>query len=129
MHPEVVDTILNEVQSLGGQISYDAAHGQIAINAEFTASFVIARCGQSEAGSLRWMVRLEWATEPDIIIAARMDADNQHICDYYLLPTIVMRSEKVRLCKDNGLWLDAFRFDSLDYLFGMAQHIKLEVAV
>jgi hypothetical protein len=35
---------------------------------------------------------------------------------------------KLRLADDNGIGLDAYRFASLDYLFGMAERVHLREA-
>ena len=62
----------------------------------------------------------------DITIAVRMDATNEGIRDYYLLPGIDMTWENLRVAEENGICLDAHRFESLDYFLGMAERIKLE---
>jgi hypothetical protein len=54
-----------------------------------------------------------------------MDADNRAALDYYLLPRIAMTFEKLLLREDNGLSLDAYRFDTLDYFFGMARQTRI----
>ena len=73
------------------------------------------------AGSSRWLVRLDDGLKPDITIAVRMDATNEGIRDYYLLPGIDMTWENLRIAEENGIYLDAYRFDTLDYFFGMAR--------
>ena len=40
-----------------------------------------------------------------------------------------MTSEKLRIAEVNGIYLDAYRFDSLDYFFGMAERVQLEEAI
>ena len=44
-----------------------------------------------------------------------MDATNEGIRDYYLLPGIDMTWENLRVAEANGIYLDAYRFDTLDY--------------
>ena len=59
-----------------------------------------------------------------------MDPDNDGIQDYYLLPATDISGEKLRLAEQNGLVFDAYRFDSLDYLFYLARRASiLEVHV
>ena len=77
------------------------------------------------AGSSRWLVRLDEGLKPDITVAVRMDATNEAIRDYYLLPAIDMTWENLRLAEENGVYLDAYRFETLDYFFGMAERIKI----
>ena len=55
-----------------------------------------------------------------------MDATNEGIRDYYVLPGIDMTWENLRVAEANGIYLDAYRFDTLDYFFGMAERVKLE---
>jgi hypothetical protein len=74
------------------------------------------------------MVRLDEGLRPDITIAIRMNASNDTPRDYYLLPAIDMTWENLRVAEDNGIYLDAYRFDSLDYFFGMAERCRIEEA-
>ena len=53
--------------------------------------------------------------KPDITIAVRMDATNEGIRDYYVLPAIDMTWENLRVAEANGIYLDTYRFDTLDY--------------
>jgi len=58
-----------------------------------------------------------------------MDRPNREALDYYLLPRIDMAEPHVRLAEDNGLSLDAYRFESLEPLFDLAARVDLlEVA-
>jgi len=50
------------------------------------------------------------------------------IRDYYLLPGIDMTCENLRVAEDNGVYLDAYRFETLEYFFGMAARVKLQEA-
>jgi len=58
-----------------------------------------------------------------------MDRSNEAALDYYLLPQFEMRTNRLGLAEENGLMLDAFRFDTLDFLFDMARRVPVsEVA-
>ena len=58
-----------------------------------------------------------------------MNSANQRPLDYYLLPLLDMTMDRIRLAEENGLMLDAYRFDTLDFFFGMAERVKIsEVA-
>lgn len=98
------------------------------INGEFTASIIIARCLHTPAGFLRWKLRLDTGLRPDITIAIRMAAENKEILDYYLLPSIDMSTDRLRLAEENGIYLDAYRFDDLDAFFGLSARKGLGVA-
>ena len=91
----------------------------VSLNASFTTG----------AGSLRWQIRFDTGLWPDITVAIRMNQPNREPLDYYLLPRIDMTAPRLRLAEDNGVSLDAYRFDSLEWFFGLAARIELvEVA-
>jgi len=80
--------------------------------------------------SSRWVLRWDaqrWkaAVKPDLTMAVRMDRDNLGIHDYYLLPGMRYSRKKLRLAEDNGVYLDAYRFRTLDFLVGMAARAKI----
>jgi len=54
-----------------------------------------------------------------------MNANNKEPLDYYLLPFFDMSGDRIRLAHDNGLMLDAFRFENLDYFFTMAERTRI----
>jgi hypothetical protein len=87
---------------------------------------VLSRHAITAAGSSRWLIRLDAGLKPDITIAVRMDATNEGIRDYYLLPGIDMTWENLRVAEENGVYLDAYRFETLDYFLGMVERVKLQ---
>lgn len=125
MHGKLVADTIGTIGSLGGTVTRDPTTDLLTINGEFSASIVIARCHQTPAGSLRWKIRLDAGLAPDITVALRMQASNQDAMDYYLLPHFEMTTDRIRLSEENGLMLDAFRFDSLEYFFTMAERVKI----
>ena len=128
MHPQVIDNAIMQIKDLGGFVERDAKTDLLAINQEFSASLVIARCWQTPAGSLRWLIRLDSGLAPDITVALRMDFANKDPLDYYLLPIIDIDMEKLRLAEQNGAHLDTYRFENLDFFFGMAEQVKIRLA-
>lgn len=54
-----------------------------------------------------------------------MGADNREPLDYYLLPRVVLTTKKLTLAEDNGVSLDTYRFDTLDFFIGMAQRTRI----
>jgi hypothetical protein len=90
------------------------------INREFTLSVIIVRCRRIPSGAFRWRLRFDTGMQPDITIAVRMDAANRCPFDFYLFPRIDRVSAAVRLAEENGLSLDAYRFDTLDPLYDLA---------
>lgn len=129
LHPDVVAHVMADIMSAGGAVGQDPITDLLTINEEFSASLVIARCFETPAGGLRWKVRLDSGLRPDITIAARMEAGNQVIRDYYLLPWLDLGAEPdLRLAPENGILLDAYRFDSLEGFLDLARRVPLRVA-
>lgn len=113
LHPEIVANTIAEIQEIGGTVTRNEQTDLLTINGEFSASLVIARCIETEAGALRWKIRFDTGLQPDITIAVRMRAENQNVLDYYLLPRLDFPIARLRMAEDNGLYLDAYRFDTL----------------
>jgi len=129
LHPDVVAQVVVDIESAGGIVCRDPLTDLLSINAEFSASVVIVRCQTTPAGSLRWKVRLDIGLRPDITIAVRMAADNSAVYDYYLLPWLdVGAAANLRLAPENGILLDAFRFDTLDAFVDLTRRTPLRVA-
>ena len=128
-HGNVVDEVIREIARLGGTVVRNPATDLLAINREFTASVVVARCRETVSGGLRWKIRFDTGLVPDITIAIRMDRTNTDALDYYLLPQFEMRSKPLGLAEENGLMLDAYRFKTLDFFFDMVRRVPVsEVA-
>ena len=125
MHTEVVAKIITEIEEIGGAVSLDSATDLLTVNSEFTASIAIARCQYTQAGSKRWKIRLDIGLAPDVTVALRMDGTNEAVLDYYLLPLPILRTNPIRLADKNGLMLDAFRFDTLECFFAMAERARI----
>ena len=113
----------------GGSAVQDPDTDLVRVNDEFTVSIVLARCTATAAGSLRWRIRLDTGLVPDITIAVRMDEVNEAPRDYYVLPSIDMTFGKLKFAEQNGLALDAYRFDTLDFFYALASRARIaEVA-
>lgn len=114
LHENVIAAIVESLRDAGCQLSNESKNGLLSVNNEVTLSIVIARCARTHGGSYRWRLRFDAGLQPDVTIAVRMDAENRTPLDYYLLPRIDIAAEKLKLSEENGLALDAYRFDSLD---------------
>ena len=124
-HPEIVASVIQKIESLGASAAWDENSESLWLNGELRVSIVLCRHITTFAGSSRWLIRLDASLKPDITIAVRMDATNEGIRDYYLLPGIDMTWENLRVAEDNGFYLDAYRFETLDYFFTLTQRIKI----
>jgi DNA invertase Pin-like site-specific DNA recombinase len=127
-HPKIVASVIRQIEGLGATITLDEKTQLLRLNNELNVSIVLCRHCVTGSGSSRWVVRLDEELKPDITVAVRMDATNDGIRDYYLLPAIDMTWENLRVAEENGVYLDSYRFETLDYFLGMAERVKLEEA-
>lgn len=125
MYPEVVSQSEQRIAELGGHVVRDPATGLFDINNEFTISIVLARCHTTEAGGRRWKIRFDTSLCPDITVAVRLDPDNRSALDYFLLPRLDFGKERLCLAESNAFELDTYRFDTLEYLYGMAERFRI----
>jgi hypothetical protein len=72
MHPETVADVIANIERLGGVIDRDRDTELLTINGGFSASLVLARCRNTEAGHHRWLIRFDAGLGPDITLAVRM---------------------------------------------------------
>jgi DNA invertase Pin-like site-specific DNA recombinase len=126
MRPDIVASVRQKIMELGGTAIMDDATDLLLVNGELRVSVVLCRHTSTAAGSSRWLIRLDEGLKPDITIAARMDFTNHGIQDYYLLPGIDMTWENLRVAEANGIYLDTYRCDNLDYFFSLMERINLE---
>ena len=128
MHKDIIADVIHQIKDLGGYVEKDQRTDLLTINEEISASIVVARCWQTKAGSLRWLIRFDLGLSPDITVALRMDAANSAPIDYYLLPLVDLEIKRLRLSEYNRAQLDTYRFDNLGFFFGMAERAKIWMA-
>jgi DNA invertase Pin-like site-specific DNA recombinase len=128
LHRRQYASIIDQLRENGAGVKSDPASDLLTINGEFTTSLVLARCRETPAGSHRWLIRLENSLDPDVTIAARLKPENQEILDYYLLPSMGVLVDKLRLAPDNGIVLDVHRFENLNFLISMARRVAIREA-
>jgi DNA invertase Pin-like site-specific DNA recombinase len=129
LYAETVENAIRKIRALGASVHREIGDDLLYINDEIKVSVVICRCFQTAAGSFRWKIHLDSGLEPDITLAIRMDANNQAALDYYLLPSLDIENPKIRLSENNGLSLDAYRFDDLEPFFMLTERAPIREAV
>jgi DNA invertase Pin-like site-specific DNA recombinase len=127
-HPEIVNQTESQIAMLGGLVRRDPATDLLRVNDEFSISLVLARCKTTESGRLHWKVRFDTSLAPDITVAVRLNQTNQATLDYYLLPRLDFGQHRISLAERNPIEFESYRFDSLDYLYGMAERTRLRRA-
>ncbi|MGI4748208.1 MAG: recombinase family protein [Janthinobacterium lividum] len=120
MFPGVVARTIDDIERVGGAVERGDRDGRLVVNGEMSLDLLISRCSQAASGAARWTIRFDPGRRADLTVAVRMERGNNEIRDYYLLPRIDLAGPSIRLAEDNGVFLDAFRFDDLDYLRQMA---------
>lgn len=121
LHSEVVGEVMEEMQAGGNWIERDAESDILTLNSEITISLLLCRCVYTSAGSTRWVIRLEPVLRPDFSVAVRMQPDNATVRDFYVLPSMDIRSARLRLSESNGFYLDAYRHETLGSFFEVMQ--------
>jgi hypothetical protein len=118
--PALLAEIKSGFEKAGGHVVCGPLSQLLSVNGEFTASIVLARSFETPAGALRWQIRFDTGLAPDITVAIRLDRSNERPLDYYILPSIDMNASRIRMAEDNPFSLDAYRFESLEFLYSMA---------
>jgi hypothetical protein len=127
-HADLIASILDQLVGLGATVSVNESNDLLTINSEYTASLILARCRETSAGSHRWQLRFDESLSPDIVIAARLQPGNAEIMDYYLLPRLDILMDRLSLRSENGLVLDVYRFNNLNFFMEIAQRVRVEGA-
>ena len=126
--PGLLAEVVAGLESAGASVVCDPVSHLLSINGEFTASIVLARSFETQAGALRWQIRFDTGLAPDVTVAVRLDRSNERPLDYYILPSIDMNASRIRMAEDNSLSLDAYRFESLNILYSMAAQTSFKEA-
>ncbi len=128
MYPEIMADIVTNVEAVGGTVIRAADGDAFRINDEITVSVIISRCQASRTGSLRWRICLESGRRPDLTIVVRLEADNQRIRDYYLLPLRDATRTELKLSEENGVYLDTFQVPHLERFYSLVERIDIRRA-
>jgi DNA invertase Pin-like site-specific DNA recombinase len=128
LHPKIVAEVETQIEHLGGRLYRRNDTDLLDVNHKFSVSLVLSRYQMLDSGCRRWKVRLEASLAPDITLVIRLSSNNEDLLDYYLLPSLCFEQSKLSLTERNPIELESFRFDTLDYLYGMAEHVRLRKA-
>lgn len=128
LHPGIVAQTEEQMAALGGKVRREPSTDLLNVNDEFRVSLVLARCQRRESGHLFWKVRFDTGLAPDLTVAVRLAPDNRAAQDYYLLPRLDFGISRVNLGENNSVELENYRFDTLDYLYGMAARSRPRLA-
>ena len=125
LHPEIVTQTERQIADLGGVVMRDPGTDILQVNGEFSVSLVLARCQTHDNGRNHWKVRFDTSLVPDITVAVRLDQANRAPLDYYLLPRLDFGHVGISLADRNAIEFESYRFDTLDYFYGMAGRARI----
>ncbi|MBN3812873.1 MULTISPECIES: recombinase family protein [Paraburkholderia] len=128
LHPEIVQETESKISEVGGEVSRDLATDMLRVNEEFSVSLVLSRCQVTASGQNRWKVRFDQSLLPDITVAVRLNEKNDAPLDYYLLPRLDFSHPGIRLGDCNPVEFESYRFETLEYLYTMAERARLRRA-
>jgi len=125
LHRDTVQVVVDRIRQSGASVAIDNVTDLLSINDEFTASLVVSRAVQVAPGRLRWKVRLDTGLRPDISVVVRMDAGKQEPRDYLLLPRADICDARLQIAEENGLWIDAYRFESFEPFYRLVERVPI----
>jgi DNA invertase Pin-like site-specific DNA recombinase len=127
LHPEIIERTRVIISDLGGEVWRDPKTDLLHLNQELVICLVLARCQILPSGQQRWRIRFDPANlDPDLTLAVRLEPGNQAELDYYLLPQVDMPNRELQVTYRNYSDLECFRFDNLNFFYGMSQRERLQ---
>lgn len=127
LHPEIARRTEETIAELGGSVRRDGKTDLLTLNDELVISLVLARCQTLPNGQHRWRIRFDTERfNPDITVAVRLDPQNANELDYYLLPRLDLPEQEIRVCNRNSANFECFRFDDLNFFYGMSERERLQ---
>jgi DNA invertase Pin-like site-specific DNA recombinase len=125
INQQLIGVLRRQIESRGATVTWNGRQRTLVLNEELRVWVVLVRHNLTRCGFSHWLLRRHCQITPDLTMALRMDRNNEGIQDYYLLPALEKTGERVWLAEQNGIYLDAYRFESLDFLVGMAARTNL----
>ena len=128
MHPDVMQQTEEEIAALGGTVERDPATDLLLLNREFSVSLVLARSYTYAPNRVRWRIRFDTSLAPEITVAVRLNKENNGVLDYYLLPRLDFGQSRISLGERNHVEFETYRFETLDFLYRIAERSKVRRA-
>lgn len=126
LHPEIVERTRHTIAELGGEVWRDPKTDLLHLNQELVISLVLARCQMLPSGLQRWRIRFDITHSiPDVTVAIRLDPFNHSELDYYLLPKLDLPNRELKVTDRNIADFECFRFDDLNFFYGMSVRERL----
>lgn len=126
LNPEISRRTEAAIAEVGGTLVRDPKTDLLTINDEMVISLVLARCRPMGDGRLHWRIRFDLMRhQADVTLAVRLEPQNRGELDYYLLHWLDLPRQEIRLCNRARIAFEAFRFEDLGFLEGMAERVGI----
>ncbi len=125
INQKLITVVRRQIEKLGATAAWDRSKHILLVNQEIRVWVVFVRHQLTRVGSSHWRIRRRVQTQADFIMAVRMEPNNEDIQDYFLLPGLENAGGDFCFSDRNGIYLDAYRFQSLDFLVSLAARVKL----
>nr|WP_255565184.1 recombinase family protein [Methylovirgula sp. HY1] len=127
LYCRITAEIISGLREAGCHVELDPKSRLIGVNRQLTLRLAVVHSRDTLCGSFKWRLRCGALVQPDIVVMARMDAQNRRPLDYYLLPRSAIESASMKFHERAG-WLDAYRFNSLDILYEFLRPVRVTEA-
>jgi len=124
-HPRLLGDVIQDLQAIGASVVRQAQSDFIVINGIYSAALYLCRCSRARPGGFRWRFRLPSVRLPDLSIVVCMDEQNEQPSEYYILPSRDVELPELRLTEFNGIAIDTFRFDTLEFFVDLAKRVEV----
>jgi DNA invertase Pin-like site-specific DNA recombinase len=108
----LLQQIVARFQSVGAEVVVRRT-GLLEVNQDFSFVLLLVRCERSYSGHPVWRVCRKSAVRPDFVVIAQMDAENEHVGGYFIVPGREMDWPKLRLQQRNLDVLNPYRTEHL----------------
>jgi DNA invertase Pin-like site-specific DNA recombinase len=112
---KIGEEVVARINGLGGQAVFNRESFHICIGRECRVSLKAARAVSSGQGRICWQIGATRKDRADLVLIVRLDATNEKIAAFYLLPTVALlqiATKSVRLTND--VLRQACRFELLE---------------
>jgi len=120
-----VADVAEKLRKEGRHISILRGGRRFEVDGICTIQFMVIRSYQRKSGNHHWQLIPRAKPMVDVIVAARMDYDNQHFRDYLLLPRPEVRGVSVRIIEGDSHPLEIYRSQSLEPLYTLIDAKKV----
>jgi len=114
LESDLTANLIDELERRGHKVLDYGSHFNI--NEQLNIR-VIASSMRNCNGRKRWTYLFDRRLSIDITIAVRLMDDKADAKDYFIFPMLAMETDRLLVAWTNGISLDAFRFDDLEYFY------------